>query len=306
MKSNSIEVRPIAGAIGAEIHGIDLADSPSDEQFDTVRRAFLDHQVIFFRDQALDPDSHKELGRRFGELNIHGYYKSLPGHPEILPVLKEPEATENIGGVWHSDVTYLPEPALGSILYALEVPPAGGDTMFASQYHAYEALSDGMKEMLEGLRAIHSSDLFTNKARRDAANATRTTKLAEIDETVESSHPVVRTHPGNRPQVPVRQWGVHTADRRLDGGGKPAAARLSLPAGGASGVHLPVPLAAGVDRILGQSLHPALRAQRLPGLSPDHAPGDAGRGQAGLMELVDLSRELHHRTAHHPSIRRWS
>ena len=195
MKSNSIEVRPIAGAIGAEIHGIDLADSPSDEQFDTVRRAFLDHQVIFFRDQALDPDSHKDLGRRFGELNIHGYYKSLPGHPEILPVLKEPEATENIGGVWHSDVTYLPEPALGSILYALEVPPAGGDTMFASQYRAYEALSDGMKEMLEGLRAIHSSDLFTNKARRDAVNATRTTKLAEIDETVESSHPVVRTHP---------------------------------------------------------------------------------------------------------------
>ena len=195
MKSNSIEVRPVAGALGAEIHGIDLADSPSDEQFGTVRRAFLDHQVIFFRDQALDPDSHKELGRRFGELNVHGYYKSLPGHPEILPVLKEPEATENIGGVWHSDVTYLPEPALGSILYALEVPPAGGDTMFASQYHAYEALSDGMKEMLEGLRAIHSSDLFTNKARRDAANATRTTKLAEIDETVESSHPVVRTHP---------------------------------------------------------------------------------------------------------------
>ncbi len=195
MKSNSIEVRPIAGAIGAEIHGIDLADSPSDEQFDTVRRAFLDHQVIFFRDQALDPDSHKELGRRFGELNIHGYYKSLPGHPEILPVLKEPEATDNIGGVWHSDVTYLPEPALGSILYALEVPPAGGDTMFASQYRAYESLSDGMKEMLDGLRAIHSSDIFTNKARRDAANATRTTKLAEIDETVESSHPVVRTHP---------------------------------------------------------------------------------------------------------------
>ena len=195
MKSNSIEVRPIAGALGAEIRGIDLSESLSDEQFDTVHRAFLDHQVIFFRDQALDPGSHKELGRRFGDLNIHGYYEALPGHPEILPVLKEPEATENIGGVWHSDVTYLPEPALGSILYALEVPPAGGDTMFASQYRAYESLSDGMKEMLEGLRAIHSSDLFTNKARRDAANATRTTKLAEVDETIESSHPVIRTHP---------------------------------------------------------------------------------------------------------------
>ncbi len=195
MKSNSIEVRPVAGALGAEVRGVDLGDALSDEQVDTLRRAFLDHQVIFFRDQKLDPDSHKEVGRRFGDLNIHGYYESLPGHPEILPVLKEPEATDNIGGVWHSDVTYLPAPALGSILYALEVPPAGGDTMFASQYLAYETLSDGMKEMLEGLRAVHSSDIFTNKARRDAANATRTTKLNEVDETIETSHPVVRTHP---------------------------------------------------------------------------------------------------------------
>ena len=195
MKSNSIEVRRVAGALGAEICGVDLGEPLSDEQVECLRRAFLDHQVIFFRGQELDPDSHKELGRRFGDLNIHGYYESLPGHPEILPVLKEPEATDNIGGVWHSDVTYLPAPALGSILYALETPPAGGDTMFASQYHAYESLSDGMKEMLEGLRAIHSSDIFTNKAHREAANATRTTKLAEVDETVESSHPVVRTHP---------------------------------------------------------------------------------------------------------------
>ncbi len=195
MKSNSIEVRPVAGALGAEVCGVDLGDALSDEQVDTLRRAFLDHQVIFFRGQSLDPDSHKEVGRRFGDLNIHGYYESLPGHPEILPVLKEPEATGNIGGVWHSDVTYLPAPALGSILYALEVPPAGGDTMFASQYLAWETLSDGMKEMLEGLRAIHSSDIFTNKARRDAANAIRTTKLNEVDETIESSHPVVRTHP---------------------------------------------------------------------------------------------------------------
>ena len=195
MKSNSIDVRPVAGALGAEVCGVDLGEALSDEQVDTLRRAFLDHQVIFFRGQSLDPYSHKEVGRRFGDLNIHGYYESLPGHPEILPVMKEPEATGNIGGVWHSDVTYLPAPALGSILYALEVPPAGGDTMFASQYLAYETLSDGMKEMLEGLRAIHSSDLFTNKARRDAANATRTTKLNEVDETIESSHPVVRTHP---------------------------------------------------------------------------------------------------------------
>ncbi len=195
MKSNRIVVEPVAGALGAEVSGIDLAEPLSETDFDALHRAFLEHQVIFFRDQALDPDSHKELGQRFGDLNVHPYYEALPGHPEILPVLKEPEAAENIGGTWHSDVTFLPEPALGSILYALEVPPAGGDTMFSSQYHAYDSLSDGMKEMLDGLRAIHSSDLFTDKARRAAANANRSSKLIEIDETVESSHPVVRTHP---------------------------------------------------------------------------------------------------------------
>ena len=116
MKSNSIEVRPVAGALGAEIHGIDLADSLSDEQFDAVHRAFLDHQVIFFRDQALDPDSHKEVGRRFGDLNIHGYYESLPGHP-ISFRAERPRAT----GISRSLAlpSHLPPaPALGSILYA--------------------------------------------------------------------------------------------------------------------------------------------------------------------------------------------
>ena len=193
MKSNSIEVRPVAGALGAEIHGIDLADSLSDEQFNTVHRAFLDHQVIFFRDQALDPDSHKEVGRRFGDLNIHGYYESLPGHPEILPVLKEPEATGNIGGVWHSDVTYLPAPALGSILYALEVPPAGGDRCSPASI-APIVLSDGNEEMLQASRNPQFGHIH-EQARRDARKSIRTTKLTEVDETIESSHPVVRTHP---------------------------------------------------------------------------------------------------------------
>ncbi len=195
MKSNHIEIRPVAGALGAEILGVDLAEPLTDESFETVHRAFLDHQVIFFRDQSLDPEQHKALGRRFGDLNVHPYYRALDGHPEILPVLKEPEARENIGGVWHTDVTFLPAPALGSILYALETPPVGGDTMFASQYHAYEALSDGMKELLAGLRAVHSADVFTDRKRREESNAMRSTKLEEREETIESVHPVVRTHP---------------------------------------------------------------------------------------------------------------
>jgi len=144
MTFGRIEVRPIAGACGAEVFGVDLSKPLDDATFAEIRQAFLDHQVIFFRDQDITEDQHKAFGRRFGTLNIHPRYLPLDGHPEIFPIRKEPEHTENIGGVWHSDLTHLPEPPLGSILYALEVPPFGGDTMFANQYLAYEALSDGI------------------------------------------------------------------------------------------------------------------------------------------------------------------
>ena len=119
--------------------------------------------MIFFRDQKITEEQHKAFGRRFGTLNIHPRYLPLEGHPEIFPIRKDPEHKENIGGVWHSDLTHLPAPPLGSILYALEVPPVGGDTMFASQYLAYEALSDGMKEMLDGMTAVHDNRIQSNK-----------------------------------------------------------------------------------------------------------------------------------------------
>src|SRR3546814_19476831 len=104
-----------------------------DATFDEVRRAFREHQVIFFRDQKMTEQQHKAFGRRFGTLNVHPRYVPLEGHPEIFPIRKDPEHTENVGGVWHSDLTHLPEPPLGSILYELEVPPVGGDTMFANK-----------------------------------------------------------------------------------------------------------------------------------------------------------------------------
>jgi taurine dioxygenase len=196
MSYQRIEVRPIAGACGAEVHGVDLAKSLDDATFAEVRRAFVENQVIFFRDQNLTEDQHKAFGRRFGTLNIHPRYLPLEGHPEIFPIRKDPEHKENVGGVWHSDLTHLPAPPLGSILYALEVPPFGGDTMFANQYRAYEALSDGMKMMLDGMIAVHDNRIQSNKvaAERNSARASKLRQDNQEDEP-ECEHPVVITHP---------------------------------------------------------------------------------------------------------------
>lgn len=192
-----ITVTRLAGACGAVVGGVDLSAALDDAAIAAVRQALLDHQVIFFRDQHMTRDQHKAFGRRFGPLLVHPQYVNLEGHPELLPVLKEADARENIGGVWHSDLSDLPAPPLGSILYAKEIPPYGGDTMFANQYLAYEALSDGMKALLAPLRAHHSSRTLSDAATRGDRNATRSTKLrADIDpDAAVNLHPVVRTHP---------------------------------------------------------------------------------------------------------------
>ena len=189
-----IQVSPLCGALGAEISGVDLAAGPSDAVLADIRKALNDYLVIFFRDQDLTPDQQKDFGRRFGTLNIHPIYEPLPGHPEILQVVKEADALNNIGDTWHSDATFLPEPPMGSILYAREVPPFGGDTLFANLYLAYEMLTDGMRRMLSTMNAVHS-DAFLTKVNTER-NATRSTKLREgAIAAKETVHPVVRTHP---------------------------------------------------------------------------------------------------------------
>lgn len=189
-----LDVRPLAGSLGAEIFGVDLSKELSQEVFSEIHRAYLEYQVIFFRDQELTPEQHIAFARRFGELNIHPIYEPLPGYPEILPVVKEKDATDNIGDSWHSDVTYLDKPPMGSLLYAREIPPFGGDTLFADMYLAYETLSDGMKKMINGLKAVHS-DAYLTAASKDR-NKSRSTKLRDdIAEAAEAVHPVVRTHP---------------------------------------------------------------------------------------------------------------
>jgi taurine dioxygenase len=196
MSYRTFDVRRIAGALGAEVSGVDLGEPLDDAVIAEIRQALLDHQVIFFRDQHLTPEQHLAFGRRFGSLNVHDFVGGMADYPEIIEVRKEADDRgSNFGGAWHSDVTYLEEPALGSILYAREVPDFGGDTLFANMYLAYDALSDGMKRMLDGVTAVHS-------ARRPYGPQSEwfpTQRAMEIRRSnsaqAEVEHPVTRTHP---------------------------------------------------------------------------------------------------------------
>ncbi len=190
-----IEIEPLGSAAGARIHGVDLSQPLSGNVFGQVRQALLDHLVIFFPEQHLTPDQHKEFGRRFGTLNIHPHVKPLDGHPEVLNIVKEPTDRFNFGGGWHSDMTFQQEPAPGSILYAREIPARGGDTMWANMYLAYESLSGGMKQLLDGLVAIHTAeDIYGAKGIYTDDSRTMQTMAAE-QASGRAEHPVVRTHP---------------------------------------------------------------------------------------------------------------
>ena len=155
MTETRLEIRPLASALGAEIFGVDLAGPLAEATVGALRRALLEHLVIFFRDQELSPPQLLALAERFGEPVEYPLVKGLPECPLVLPVIKEPQERVNFGGIWHSDTAYLERPALGTLLYALETPPAGGDTMFANMYLAYETLSEGMRRLLEGLRGVN-------------------------------------------------------------------------------------------------------------------------------------------------------
>ena len=157
MGTVKLEIRPIAGALGAEIHDVDIAKNLDAACIVAIRQALLDHQVIFFRDQALTPAQFSCFARRFGDPVAYPFVKGLDGFPEIIEVAKLEHERVNFGGIWHSDTTYLDQPPMGSLLFARELPPYGGDTLFANQYLAYEALSPGMRRFLDGATGISSS-----------------------------------------------------------------------------------------------------------------------------------------------------
>jgi taurine dioxygenase len=193
------EIRPLSEGFGAEITGLDLAQALSDDDFDAVRRAWFEAGVIVFRDQNLTPDSQVAFSRRFGPLIIHVMDQFLlPGHPEILLISNRknadgtPVGFEDAGRYWHSDISYAEKPALGSLLYAVEIPPKGGDTLFADMRRALQSLPEGTRRRIEGLRARHSftrtyQQKETIEGGRPAINSDQLSRLGDV------THPMVRT-----------------------------------------------------------------------------------------------------------------
>jgi taurine dioxygenase len=194
MRNHRFDISPTSGALGAIIEGIDLSEPLGEAEVGELRGALNDHGVLFFRGQKITPEQHIAFAKRFGEVDINRFFKAVPGYPEIAEVRKDPEQKTNIGGGWHTDHSYDQVPALGSILLAKETPQRGGDTLFACMNRAYEALSDGLKKTLEGLRAVHSSrHVFgekSNYAKR--ADGRIGNAAAAIQDAV---HPVVLRHP---------------------------------------------------------------------------------------------------------------
>jgi taurine dioxygenase len=186
-----------AGACGAVIGGVDLARDLDDDVIAEMRRAILDYQVVFFRGQSLTPDEQVTFSRRFGPYGPVPFIEPVADHPEVIAVVREPSESQGFafGGLWHSDFSFLAEPPMGSILYALEVPPWGADTIWANQYLAYRTLSPGMRQMLQGLRGVHSAqnayspkmqqvhDLFIGMTVHTGEEANKT-----------QEHPAVRVH----------------------------------------------------------------------------------------------------------------
>lgn len=166
-----MEIRRLGGAGGAEILGVDLGRGLDAVTVDAIRAALNEHCVVFFRDQSLDVGQHKSFVRRFGEIFVHPLLAEMAGDPEVVEVRREPGDMSYFGEAWHADTTMCAEPPMGTTLYGIEIPPYGGDTLFANQCLAWESLSPGLRSTLSGLRAVHRHGDLS------------------------STHPVVRTHP---------------------------------------------------------------------------------------------------------------
>ncbi len=188
-----LEVRPLSRAVGAEILGINLLDPVSDAQIAEIRKIWLQHSVVFFREQPLEPGAFQAFAQRFGEIIEYPFVKGLPDFPLIVPVLKLPHEKHNFGGVWHTDTTYLQVPPMATMLIARELPPVGGDTLFASNYAAFEGLSPALKDTLRTLKGVNSSAKAAVTHSREDRLADSATDKGRSE--LNSEHPVVRTHP---------------------------------------------------------------------------------------------------------------
>ena len=186
-----IEVRPLGDALGAEIFGVDVSKPLAEPVVTEIRQAFLEHLVVFFRDQQLTPQQQLEFASLFGEPMAYPQLKGLADCPLVTPVIKLEHERNNFGGVWHTDTAYLDRPPMASLLYALETPAHGGDTLFANQYLAYETLPASTRHELDQLIAVNTS----TKAAAQRTREERQRDSGDRLQVLEARHPAVRTHP---------------------------------------------------------------------------------------------------------------
>ena len=180
----AFSLNPLNGALGAEIRDLDLSGPVNEQIFKQIEEALHDHLVLVFPDQKLSPSRLAEIGRQFGELHLNPFVSGISEEPAVIEIRSEENEEKRFTGLWHSDISWGETPSLGSLLYALEIPPQGGDTLFANMYAAYDALSDGLKTMLDPLRAEHRLDV----------HKTFDADFADVP-TQAVLHPVIRTHP---------------------------------------------------------------------------------------------------------------
>ena len=192
MRNEPLEIRPYSTAVGAEILGIDLAEPLDDATWSQIHDAFHRYLVLFFRDQHLTPEQHIAFSRRFGELEPYPFVHGIEGHPELIDIVKMPKEVKNFGGGWHADMSFRDQPPLGAVLHGLEVPPVGGDTMFANMYLAYETLSDGMKTLVDHMVGIHDSHEPADHSKKYQGMSLSGKEGAVRQVT---RHPMVKVHP---------------------------------------------------------------------------------------------------------------
>ena len=193
----AISINTLPG-VGAEILGVDIAGGLASSELDAIKQTFSEHGLVFFRNQKISEADHIKFAEVFGDINVNRFFAANPEYPQIAMVSKEPNQLENIGGGWHTDHSYDQEPALGSILVARELPASGGDTWFTSMYKAYDALSDGLKETLEGMSAVHSAKhVFGPKGEYETTGSAghRIGNSGATLEMEDPIHPVVISHP---------------------------------------------------------------------------------------------------------------
>ena len=280
--TRKLEIIPQSAALGAELRGVDLGRPLDEGTAIAIRHAFLEHQVIFFRNQSLGPHQLLAVARCFGSPVEYPFAEGIPECPLVTEIVKEPQERINFGGEWHSDTTYLKRPPCATLLYAVEVPAAGGDTLYSDMYRAYARLSPGMQTMLARLRAVNTAALL-GREKRDGYASVRAKNVDRLS--MRAEHPVVRTHPetGRKALYINETHTLHFRGMTREESLPPD--RAPVPRGGSARARIPPSVEARNADGLGQPLRAALRAQRLPRKAEGRAPGDRRRRSAAVAKL---------------------